>query len=159
MAAGMDGYLSKPVRPEEMYATIEKLTVAAGDVNGASERVLIGIDAQQLIAVTDNHRSLMSTLLKVFIDTTPRMLADLDAALGARAVAEVDQRAHALKGMFGGVAATGAAACAGKLETLARAGSLEGAERIRRELDDEVRQAMIHARTMLDAAEETLSRR
>ena len=159
LAAGMDGYLAKPVRPDEMYAMIEKLAGAPSPTNAGSDHVPVGLDAQQLIAVTDNHLSLISTLLRVFIDTTPPMLAELDAALAARVVTGVEQRAHALKGMFGGVAATGAAACAGKLEALARRGSLDGAERIRGELEVEVRQATIHARTMLDASEETLTRR
>ena len=84
------------------------------------------------------------------------MVGDLDAALRSAAVKEVELRAHALKGMFGGVAATGAAACAGRLEMLAQSGTLDGAQSIRRELEAEVRQAMIVARTMLDESGDLL---
>jgi CheY-like chemotaxis protein len=159
LAAGMDGYLSKPVRPEEMYALIEKLADTGTETNGARDYVPVGLDPEQLIAVTDNHPSLIQTLLRVFLETAPQMVGDLDAALRSGAVKDVEQRAHALKGMFGGVAATGAAACAGKLETLAHAGTLDGAQTIRRELEAEVRQAMIVARTMLNESADILTRR
>ncbi len=159
LAAGMDGYLSKPVRPDELYALIEKLADTGTDTKGTRDYVPVGLDPEQLIAVTDNHPSLMQTLLRVFIDTAPPMVGGLDAALRSGVAKDVEQRAHALKGMFGGVAATGAAACAGRLEMLAHAGTLDGAETIRRELEAEVRQALIVARTMLNESEDALTRR
>ena len=159
LAAGMDGYLSKPVRPDEMYATIEKIAGRGGETTGEADCRPAGLDVQQLMAATDNHTSLISSLLRVLIDTTPGLVEQLDLALRAGAVTDVEHRAHALKGMLGGVAAVGAAACAGKLETLARGGTLDGAEPIRKALALEVRQALLDARMMLDASEETLTRR
>ena len=44
LAAGMDGYLSKPVRPEEMYALIEKLADTGTETNGDRDYVPVGLD-------------------------------------------------------------------------------------------------------------------
>jgi two-component system sensor histidine kinase/response regulator len=159
LAAGMDGYLSKPVRPEDLYAAIEKVAPVRTNANGAVKAPRVGLDAEQLGALTGHHASLIADLLRIFIETAPPMIAELDEALRSSDPSAVQLRAHALKGMLGGIAATGAAACAARLETLARRGTLEGADVIRQELDAEAREAMVAAHKLLAETESALASR
>jgi CheY-like chemotaxis protein/HPt (histidine-containing phosphotransfer) domain-containing protein len=125
MAAGMDGYIAKPIRPAEMFQAIEHAAVppqAGTDVAAADV-----LDTKDLLDRFDHDGELLREALQDFCDTYPGQLSQLREAV-ARADADAAARlAHSLKGAVGNFSAPAAWAAAQKLETLARRGDFAGA--------------------------------
>jgi signal transduction histidine kinase/ligand-binding sensor domain-containing protein/DNA-binding NarL/FixJ family response regulator len=134
LAAGMNGYLSKPVRFEELKSAILR-TVFSTPTPPSGTRIdpalLAGTRPQpvdpsyleslrQLEAVTG--RKLVSTVVESFLTETPRRLADLRAALKQGDSQALVFAAHSLKGGSAQLGATQLAALCAEVERLARDG-------------------------------------
>jgi PAS domain S-box-containing protein len=134
LAAGMDGYLAKPLRPDELMATIESLfpsSARAPEDNdraapAASERQR-AFDAATVLAEFGGDRSLLAEVIDVFLADAPARLAELSAALAARDRAALATVAHAMKGSVGLFSRGPAYEGAIGLMQRARAGDLAGA--------------------------------
>jgi signal transduction histidine kinase/CheY-like chemotaxis protein len=111
LAAGMDDYLSKPLRAEELLAAIDRVT--AGRRSHA----------------IDNPR-LRAKMARVFLDVYPRWLDQLRDALNQSDAVALEHTAHTLKGSvshFDDPLAGDAAGAALRLENLGEAKVLTGA--------------------------------
>ena len=128
LAAGMDGYVSKPIDAETLVGTVESF-------GGGRER---SFDADRTAARFGNDRMLLREMLTLFAEDSPRMLADLRKAIDANDPAAVAAAAHALKGSVSNFEAKGAVKAALALEVMGRAGDLRGADGAFRELDAEL---------------------
>ncbi|MBW3557178.1 MAG: response regulator, partial [Actinobacteria bacterium] len=149
LAAGMDDYLSKPLRTEALAAVLARWlhrspgaepapapAPAAGATGGAeldSEILahLIGMDEETGFTLLGEVADLLAR------DTPPR-LAQMREAVATGAPAALRQAAHALKGSAATLGATAVAALSAQLEELGKAGQLEGASPLLDELDEEV---------------------
>jgi len=124
--AGMDGYVSKPIRTESLRAEIERVTGKRGQIaerpteDKTPEESAGGINHRELLARVENDRELLREMVELFRVDFPRYVGELRAAVEKGGTAEVARTAHALKGMLGNLAATRAEAAAGKLEQLGR---------------------------------------
>ena len=112
LAAGMDDYITKPVRTAalkaalEQHSEIERNGVAGSsakpDPAGAhpdtspSEEVLVDID--QLRDVADNEPARMRRLIDIYLTQAAPMLDGLDAAIQTKSSGEVARLAHKLVG-------------------------------------------------------------
>ena len=129
-AAGMDGYLSKPVVVEDLFALVESLTAAPG--GGAS-----GPDDPSPAPPADDQE-LERRVSAVFLDTVPALMARLRDAVergDGRAVAGV---AHTLQGALCNFAAPAALATAAQMEEMGERGDLGAARETLGALGDEV---------------------
>ncbi len=115
--AGMDDYLSKPVRSAELLAVLERWlateqqasaafaapAVSAASTTGAAtpdDLPPSGVDITALDALRALRRGTSSVLaraLRSYLDTTPRMLAELRDALTAGRHEDARRIAHTLK--------------------------------------------------------------
>jgi CheY-like chemotaxis protein len=94
LRAGMDDYLSKPLRGEDLEPVLERWLGSA--VNGAQEDGLVDRErAQSLIEIDP---ALILRLLETFARTTPPLLEDLRAAAERGEEKEVRRLAHKLRG-------------------------------------------------------------
>jgi PAS domain S-box-containing protein len=126
LSAGMDGYVSKPVRAGFLRAEIDRLSGQA--LPGTSKPALKGdtvmpnaiIDLQELLARVENDRELICDLLQIFREEFPRHLQVLRQAVDSLDGEKVAAEAHSLKGMLSNLAAGPAAAAADRLEQLGR---------------------------------------
>jgi two-component system sensor histidine kinase/response regulator len=108
LAAGMDDYISKPVRSAELFRAVEE---CAG--NGSPEPApgsSMEADAEKVFDEEHFRRTigdmaLMKQLLEIFPEDTEGFLKEADAAITARDVAALYRTAHSLKGMIGNYAA------------------------------------------------------
>ncbi|MBI5329112.1 MAG: response regulator [Betaproteobacteria bacterium] len=140
--AGMDGYVSKPVKPEVLYQEIERVlrhhagAPPAADAREDSQPIFDRADALSRIA---DDEELLTTLLDMFMADAPGYTAEIDAALAAKDVSRLIRAAHTLKGVFATFSARRGEAAAKALEQSAKGGDFtvcsEQAARIRVELD------------------------
>jgi PAS domain S-box-containing protein len=134
LAAGMDGYLSKPIRAAELYAAIDRYAAPAAPEPPTDGSLL---DRATLRAACGGDQGLLDEITAVFRAKAPALLAGVRDALARRDPAALERAAHACKGVvatFSGAAAATARA----LEQLGRGGSLDGAETAGAELADQL---------------------
>jgi PAS domain S-box-containing protein len=121
LAAGMDGYLSKPIRPEQLWRTVHTLAAEAGsEGNGRAA----GLDRKALLANVGGDAGLLAELARLFLDDGPAWRERLRAALAAGEAERVRAVAHALKGSVANFTTAGAYRLAVRLEKQAAAGHL-----------------------------------
>jgi CheY-like chemotaxis protein/HPt (histidine-containing phosphotransfer) domain-containing protein len=109
IAAGMDDYLPKPLRVEELEDALRR---ALGN-GGAAAGPLV--DRELLDELMDDG-ALDASLMELFADESRAQLDALRAAIDAGDAAEVKRLAHTMKGGAGTVGATRMAALAAELE-------------------------------------------
>jgi two-component system, sensor histidine kinase and response regulator len=160
LAAGMDGYVSKPVDREQLFAAIA--AVAPGGAPGAAGAAAArppapatstSFDRQELLDRIDGDFSLLAELVKLFRDGLPALQGELRAAVGARDAERIQRAAHTLKGALLNLAAHPAAALARRLDDGARRGDLGSSGELLAALELELA-ALITAleRTQMEAA-------
>jgi len=146
-AAGMDDYVAKPIRIEELVAALDRCgarreadalaTSGAGPVAGgapgtaAIDRATFG----QLVA--SMGASFVAELIDTFGEDARELIATLRRALRDADLDAFRRAAHSLKSTSESLGATRLAALARELEAAARAGSLNGAEDRMRQLVDQ----------------------
>jgi two-component system sensor histidine kinase/response regulator len=99
LAAGMDDYLSKPLRPEQLDAVLERRLGRPV----ALERL---IDDARMRTFRDQYPEIVDQLVDLFVQSTPPVLAELREALGAEDGERVRRAAHKLKGSCQNIGAT-----------------------------------------------------
>ncbi|MES2640711.1 MAG: response regulator [Myxococcota bacterium] len=136
LAAGMDAYVAKPLRRAELLAAIYTLTAdlapaPAAPVTAPIEPPALPTEAPYdrtaALASVDGDEELLRDMAEAFAGEADEMLADIDAAVRAADPAHLARAAHRLKGAVANFAAAGATANAAALETLGRAGRVDGA--------------------------------
>jgi PAS domain S-box-containing protein len=157
--AGMDDFLSKPVRVAELCRCLERwgqehraaeqhpAVPAAPDGNGAapvaaeeSEETSSLLDrtaVAELRQLEEGEPGLLLELLGVFQLQAPEEMAQLRSAVQAGDLVRLKAVAHRLKGTACTVGARAVAGRCRDLEALARSGSLTGALEILQQLEEE----------------------
>jgi two-component system sensor histidine kinase/response regulator len=141
LAAGMDGYIAKPINPGELAKVIQE-TVPAGTTIAAVavEPIPNGPSDAELLARFDGDSELLKELAGIFLQECPRMLEEIRSALRAADSKALEIAAHALKGSVGNFAMPDPWETAQRLELLAKSGRLSGAPEIFRVLEQQIAQ-------------------
>jgi CheY-like chemotaxis protein len=112
LAAGMDDYLSKPLRPELLDEVLERWLGVAIDEPAGSEpadrdEAIDGlIDAARMRTFREDYPDIVEQLLQLFVDSTPELLDELRAAVDGGDADERGRAAHKLKGSCQNIGAT-----------------------------------------------------
>jgi HPt (histidine-containing phosphotransfer) domain-containing protein len=141
LAAGMDGYVPKPIRPGPLFAAIRAVLERQGAVptQAAPEpAAAIVLDERELLDLVAGDRTLLRELASLFLTEGPRRLAQMRAALAAGDLASVQYAAHSLKGSAGSLCGRSAADAALRLEEIATGGDAAGARRAYAAVEGEV---------------------
>ena len=112
IAAGMDGYLSKPINPKLLFDVVEEGS------GGAKARPAV-FDRRQLADRVAGDRELVAEMVEQFLQDCPAHLAAIAAAIEQRDPELVRLAAHALKGAAATVAITAVFEAAQMLERVA----------------------------------------
>jgi signal transduction histidine kinase/CheY-like chemotaxis protein/HPt (histidine-containing phosphotransfer) domain-containing protein len=142
LAAGMDGYVSKPVKAEELYAAIDRVVtdqprpdVAPNPHPVASESPL---DLSAALHNVEGDQALLAEVIALLQQDYPRHLAALRQALIDGDVRQFERSAHSLKGAISILDTTTAYTLATELEMMGRAARLEGAASLLGQLEHEL---------------------
>jgi two-component system, sensor histidine kinase and response regulator len=136
LQAGMDGYVAKPVHAAELLEVIERLAPRTAKVRRGSPRSGetrpsgFRFDEAALLARFKGDARLAARLARLFLADQSRLMANIEKAVAGRDSAKLARAAHVLKGAVGNFAATRAVEAAGKLEAMAWADELDGAEKV-----------------------------
>jgi signal transduction histidine kinase/DNA-binding response OmpR family regulator/HAMP domain-containing protein len=117
LAAGMDDYLSKPLRPEELDAVLERWLGApapAGRPRRDPSEALV--DEARLRVFRDDYPEIVGQLMDLFADGTPPLLRELRDGAESGDGEAVRRAAHKLKGSCQNIGASGLAAQAAQVE-------------------------------------------
>ena len=92
--AGFDDYLSKPLRSMELRQAIDHL-----EVGPAGHQEHAPISLERLHKTCDGDLEFMRELIESYLDTSPGLLARIDAAIEAGDAARLTAEAHGWKGI------------------------------------------------------------
>ncbi|THJ12756.1 MAG: response regulator [Nitrospira sp. CG24C] len=137
LAAGMNDYLTKPIRKENLRGALDRWIAAPiqpqASPTGDAKHSTDGIDAEVLPVIFDapamlrnigGDTALLEDLVELFLQRYHAMLEAIRAALATRDQKAVEQAAHALKGTAGNLCASEVVLYAGQLEAFGRLGTL-----------------------------------
>ena len=131
LAAGMDDYLAKPIRLEELRRALDECRPlsAHGAVGDAPAPPQEGIDRDVLAGLREDlgDAETLRNVVTVFLDRVPLTLAELRTAAERGDQAALLAAAHGLKGTSATLGALILSEQCAELERLARAGRLQDA--------------------------------
>ena len=155
LAAGMDDYLSKPIRKEELAAALarsEARAVSAEDSATADEVDDPGpIDLAELEAAVGDP-TFVRELISTFLNDAPDLLGELRSSLEQRDFKELRRAAHTLKANGRTFGATGLAALSEELELRAQTGTLADAAELVTRIEKEYARVAVALGTLAGRA-------
>jgi signal transduction histidine kinase/DNA-binding response OmpR family regulator len=143
--AGMDGYLSKPIRPHELDEVLDRHVALKNAVPARDESVPLAnhsIDVSQLLDRIDGDRALLAELVDLFRADFPANLTAAQQAIDRQDVSGLRSAAHALKGALANLSAIEASALAAELEAIGKSLDLTRAQATLDHLAREIENAM-----------------
>jgi two-component system, sensor histidine kinase and response regulator len=141
LAAGMDGYVPKPIRHQNLFETIQKLVMDVPTISPPAppeEPPVEVLNEALLMSRVDNDPQLLRDLVDLFLEEYPRLVDEIRVALDGKDAKALQRGAHSLKGSTSNLAAKMASETALKLERLAQAGDLGHAESVLQELESQL---------------------
>ncbi len=140
LAAGMNGFLSKPFRAQELFAVVEGRGAGSSRAPAESPRVVgpvpVDLDTLRRQLHEAGAEAALDGIVDTFLESVPERVTTLHRALTRGSPAEVATAAHALKSSAGVIGAVPLAEllaeieAAGRADTLSDTGAL--AERVQR---------------------------
>jgi signal transduction histidine kinase/DNA-binding response OmpR family regulator len=156
LAAGMDGYLGKPIDPKALFAEVEDglrhhVSVSV-ETTPAAPAVPSAIDRDELLRRLYGDEHLANDVVRLFVGECPTMVDAVGSALAKRDVDLVRKAAHTLKGSASTAAAHGVAEAARTVERLAAEGQLDALDDAWAHLSKEATQLMQAPQTFGDTS-------
>ena len=137
LAAGMDDYLTKPIRKEELKGALERWTQPSQpsrtmdsgstpppNTAAAADAFPMIFDTTTMLRNIGGDRELLDQLIVLFLQRYQPMLENIRIALAGQDQRAIEQAAHLLKGTAGNLCAPEVVLAAGRLEALGRLGTL-----------------------------------
>ncbi len=150
--AGMDDYLSKPIRAEELKRILhtylfdgntppKRPSVESSDENPVFDR-------DDLLNRLSNDKTLFESTLKSFLEKMPDRIKELKQEAGGHNIESVMHKGHSIKGAAATVAAVAVSNVAGRIEEAGRKRSLDVVDRLIVELEEEYKKFTNHMDTL-----------
>jgi len=125
LAAGMDGYISKPISPAALFAEIERCVDKRKEINAMTDQSPLSgageqVDRVSLLERVEGDQELLVEMVHLFQQDAPGLLATISEALQRGDMPLLERSAHSLKGAASNLSAKAAAAAAMRLEADAK---------------------------------------
>ena len=124
LAAGMDGYVSKPLHAEELYAALRlqtetpRLPYGGPPVRQPTDRGA-PVNREALLARVEGDSQLLREMAELFLKTYPKLLNEIRQAIERQDAPALERAAHTLKGSVSNFVAHEAVLAATELENMA----------------------------------------
>jgi PAS domain S-box-containing protein len=133
LAAGMDDYLSKPIKPEDLQAALNRFRGIREIDREVRELGGLGaVDVTLLQGFSELDATggdgILVKLIDLFLENTPQVLAEARAALAGEDARKLSRAAHTLKGSCANFGAERMREACLKLEQRSAHDALEGAD-------------------------------
>ena len=146
LAAGMDGYVSKPLQLERLLEAIEIYAVPSAreasvpdfDVATLPAESAFTLDRAIALQRVDGDAELLKEILDLFSQECPQFMAAIHSAIQKRDPAALNRAAHTLKGSLGNFGDSPPVATAQSLETMGQENNFVGAEAMYQKLAQEM---------------------
>ena len=150
-AAGMNDYVAKPIRSEELAAALKRAKPLRNGDAAPAPAGSVSLDAGALENLRDlGGDAFLGEVVDAFLADAPELIATLRRALDERSHEELRRAAHTLKSNGATLGAEGFAELCRTLEQRAKSGELDGAEELVGRIEQEYRpleEALIALRT------------
>ena len=145
-AAGMDGYLAKPIRGPELDEVLETRVMEVSSAAAAAAEIPVvthqSVNADELLERLDGDHAFLAELTDLFRCDYPRQIQAIREGIEQNDTAGVKQASHALKGALFNLSAIAAGEMATRLEGLGVSGDWRNAKRTLHELEAELTRTM-----------------
>ena len=130
LAVGMDGYISKPIRPQELDDLLDKYLARKSNPNSREPEPAGNgsVDVPQLLDRIEDDRRFLAELVDVFRREYPQNLEAVRSAINMQNAPELQRAAHTLKGALANLSAVRATPLAAELEQMGRSQDLSEAQ-------------------------------
>jgi CheY-like chemotaxis protein len=146
LAAGMDDFLAKPVRPQLLREVMTRLLLQESAVEVPGPAAC----ADELEAVRDMFGADFAELASLYQNDSPPRLAGIREAHATGDTARMTKLAHALAGSSASIGATGMSGLCSELELRVRQGLLDDFQQRLGAIEDEYRRLRNRLQNMLD---------
>ena len=161
LAAGMDDYVTKPIRSPELIEAIERLVPAGKESEPAAPKVAPGaapvtahgpaFDREKLVSKVDGDADLLRRLARLYFEHTPPLLLQIRAAVLAADAKSLEFGAHTLKGSVGQFYARDVVNAAQRMEEAGRRRDLADAPETLAELETALTRFETELQTMIES--------
>jgi two-component system, sensor histidine kinase and response regulator len=118
LAAGMDGYIAKPIRLQELFGVIENMfIIREPDPSAAFDGSLF-----------DGDPDFLAEIVNLFLETYPELLSEIENAVSIKDAVALGRAAHTMKGAVANFGARAVVDQATTLEMMGKSGDLESAD-------------------------------
>jgi signal transduction histidine kinase/CheY-like chemotaxis protein/HPt (histidine-containing phosphotransfer) domain-containing protein len=139
--SGMDAYLSKPVRADELFHAIESLVAgrpAHSSVVSFSPVQDAPFDEREFLARMDGSHEVCVQIAETFLAECPKLMSSLRGAFRRKDASKIASAAHALKGAIANFTGCTAFHSVVRLEQLAKEADLQLAAEALKRLEGEI---------------------
>jgi CheY-like chemotaxis protein len=143
LEAGMDDYVSKPIRASELFEAIRRQTAS-----GSPPQVV----EDELLRRVQGNRQLMAEVMRIYLATWRGMLSDLRRAVETSDTAAARLAAHSLRGAVVNFGRGQAFETASRLEEMARTQQLTEAGPLLTELEEALLRMEPELRALLESS-------
>ncbi|MBW1897130.1 MAG: response regulator, partial [Deltaproteobacteria bacterium] len=147
LAAGMDDYISKPIREAGLFSVIENLANGSKDKKKAKRHpdskgvrpiAQDVFDFSEAMKTVNGDKELLKEIATLFLESAANDLSKIREGISNKDACAVEQAAHSLKGSVANFGAKRAFDAAYRLEKMGREGQLTAAEIAELELEKEL---------------------
>jgi two-component system sensor histidine kinase/response regulator len=145
LASGMDGYISKPIHPDGLFAEIERCLSGSERSTAMpknSQESREQIDRVSLLERVEGDQELLAEMIHLFQEDAPNLLGAMRDALQRSDMVVLERSAHSLKGAASNLSAKATAASALQLEKDAKNRDAESAKGSLVEVERAVKQLL-----------------
>ncbi|HEV2350211.1 MAG TPA: response regulator [Terriglobia bacterium] len=126
LAAGMDGYIAKPIHQDELIRTMDSLVNVPRPTPPDSAHLTPAalLDKEAIAERMGGDLELIRGVIRLFSEDCPRMMAEVRKSVETHNPGALRDAAHALKGAIGNFTSEGAFKAALQLEMMGQSGDL-----------------------------------
>ena len=129
LEAGMDDYVSKPIRAEQLFAAIDAVIPRSQVKPARPSPPASGVDWSETLRSVQDDPILLASIVDAALEEIPRLMTTIEQAVEERDPTELRLAAHTLKGSLHYFGEAAAVQQASYLEQMGQTSDLHNARR------------------------------